>query len=652
MLLLMLFLPLTSFFVCFFFGNFLGRFGCFFFSIFNLFISFVLSWFFFFNSGSTVKIIELGSWLKLNNLNIQWNFLFDSLSLIMLVVILTISFFVHFFSYYYMYNDLYSNKFMSFLSLFTFFMIVLILSSNFLILFLGWEGVGLCSFLLISFWSSRLQANKSALKAMLVNRIGDFFILVGIILIFFCFKSLDYFVVFSEFNLYTIKVVNLIFFKIKVTDLICFFLFLGAITKSAQIFFHGWLPDAMEGPTPVSALIHAATMVTAGVFLIIRLSYLFEYSLMVLNLCVYFGIFTIIIFSLIGFFQNDIKKIIAYPTCSQLGYMILACGLSGYNLALFHLFNHAFFKALLSLSAGSIIHFMNNEQDLRKLTGIFHLIPLTSICFLIGSFSLVGLPFLSGFYSKDAILELLFLKFYNQNLYMYLLANFGVFLTTAYSFKLVYYLFFKKNFINKSNFKYFNKTSYFNFNVNIYFFAQYLPLILLAFLSIFSGYFFKNLFISASGIFFFSSIFVLPTNQILDFEFTNYLIKIFPLIFIFFSFLFCYFFYYSKNNLLFFNEKTNAYIKDFFYFFNKKIYLDNIFNLFFSFFFYKLSYNIFFIFDKGVVEFVGPQGASKILFNISLSTLKSFHSGKISSYTLFLFFILFFQFSLIYCLFF
>jgi NADH:ubiquinone oxidoreductase subunit 5 (subunit L)/multisubunit Na+/H+ antiporter MnhA subunit len=209
----------------------------------------------------------------------------------------------------------------------------------------------------------------------------------------------------------------------------------------------------MEGPTPVSALIHAATMVTAGVFLLIRASYLFEYSPFVLNLAVYFGVSTIVIFSLVGICQNDIKKIIAYSTCSQLGYMILSCGLSGYTLALFHLFNHAFFKALLFLSAGSIIHFMNNEQDLRRLNGIFKLMPMTSICIIVGSLSLAGFPFLSGFYSKDAILELLYYKYKNINLIIFLLAEFGVLLTGAYSLKIVYYLLFKENFNNVSNFK-------------------------------------------------------------------------------------------------------------------------------------------------------------------------------------------------------
>ena len=288
---------------------------------------------------------------------------------------------------------------------------------------------------------------------MLINRVGDFFILAGIMLIFIIFKSVDFFVVFSQFNLYS--TISIIFFGLvfKVVDVICLFLFLGAITKSSQIFFHGWLPDAMEGPTPVSALIHAATMVTAGVFLLIRGSYLFEYSPFVLKLAVYFGVLTIVVFSLVGLCQNDIKKIIAYSTCSQLGYMILACGLSGYTFALFHLFNHAFFKALLFLSAGSIIHFMNNEQDLRRLNGVFKLLPLTSICFIVGSLSLAGFPFLSGFYSKDAILELLYFKYKNVNLVVILMAQFGVLLTAGYSLKILYYLFFKKNFNYVSNFK-------------------------------------------------------------------------------------------------------------------------------------------------------------------------------------------------------
>jgi NADH-ubiquinone oxidoreductase chain 5 len=382
-------------------------------------------------------------------------------------------------------------------------------------------------------------------------------------------------------------------------------------------------------------------MVTAGVFLLIRLSFLFEYSDFILSLCVYFGVFTIIVFSTVGLFQYDIKKIIAYSTCSQLGYMILACGLSGYNLALFHLFNHAFFKALLFLSAGSIIHFMSNEQDLRRLNGIFNLIPLTSVCFLIGTISLVGLPFLSGFYSKDPILELLFLRYSSKNFFIYILANVGVFLTATYSLKIMYFLFFKKNLIHKINFKYFNNYQYFNPVYGFYFFAQYLPLVCLSFFSIFSGYLFKNVFLFSSDFFFFS-IFILPEHQTLDYEFVNYFVKLLPIFFILMSFIFFYFFYYKKK-LLFFTVK-NKLLVNFFLFFNKRIYLDSIFNLLLSVFFYKLAYKIFFLLDKGFIEFLGPKGFSTIVFKYSFYLLQSFHSGKIANYLFFLILIIFFQF--------
>jgi NADH-quinone oxidoreductase subunit L len=370
---------------------------------------------------------------------------------------------------------------------------------------------------------------------MLINRIGDFFILGGILLIFSICKSVDFFVVFSQFNLYLEKFIIFYIFRCRIVDLICLLLFLGAITKSAQIFFHGWLPDAMEGPTPVSALIHAATMVTAGIFLIIRCSYIFEYSPVVLELSVYFGVVTIVTFSLIGLFQNDIKKVIAYSTCSQLGYMILSCGLSSYNFALFHLFNHAFFKALLFLSAGSIIHFMNNEQDLRRLNGVFHLLPITSVCVIIGSLSLSGFPFMSGFYSKDAILEILFYKYKSLNIFIFLLAEIGVALTSLYSLKIIYYLLFKRNFNYLSNFKRFRINYNFVNNFTMFNFSQYFPLFFLAVFSIFSGFFFKNLFLGLGENFFFNSIFILPVNQTIDFEFISYFSKLTTMFFVFVS---------------------------------------------------------------------------------------------------------------------
>jgi proton-translocating NADH-quinone oxidoreductase chain L len=326
------------------------------------------------NTGECYKL-TLGSWIAVDNLIIDWSFNFDSLTLIMLIVVTFISTLVHLYSTEYMAEDPHLFRFMSFLSLFTFFMLILVTANNFLQMFVGWEGVGLSSYLLINFWFTRIQANKSAIKAMLVNRIGDFFILLSLFLIYYLFNTLDYEIVFNLSKTVSYSKINFFNNTIPVIDIICFFLFLGAMGKSAQIGLHIWLPDAMEGPTPVSALIHAATMVTAGVFLIARCSFLFEMSPIILNFIVIIGSLTALFASTTGLFQNDIKKVIAYSTCSQLGYMIFACGLSGYDIGIFHLFNHAFFKALLFLAAGAIIHSLNDEQDMRKMGNLIFYLP-------------------------------------------------------------------------------------------------------------------------------------------------------------------------------------------------------------------------------------------------------------------------------------
>jgi proton-translocating NADH-quinone oxidoreductase chain L len=300
---------------------------------------------------------------------------------------------------------------MSYLSLFTFFMLILVTANNFIQMFVGWEGVGVSSYLLINFWFTRIQANKSAIKAMLVNRVGDFFILIALFLIFFTFSSLDYDVVFSTSVLAAGNLHIFGLLHIPVIDLICLCLFLGAMGKSAQLGLHTWLPDAMEGPTPVSALIHAATMVTAGVFLISRCSFLFEQSPVILNVIMVVGSCTCFFAATTGLFQNDMKKVIAYSTCSQLGYMVFACGLSSYQVGIFHLSNHAFFKALLFLGAGSVIHALSDEQDMRRMGGLRRVLPFSYAVTLIGSLALMGIPFLSGFYSKDVILELSYASF-------------------------------------------------------------------------------------------------------------------------------------------------------------------------------------------------------------------------------------------------
>ena len=324
----------------------------------------------------------------------------------MLLVVCGVSSLVHLYSIEYMLTDPHASRFMGYLSLFTFFMLVLVTSDNFLVMFFGWEGIGLASYLLISFWHTRIQAGKSAIKAMLVNRIGDLGLVLSICSIFLSFKTLDYSIIFSLACFSNESSFSFLFFNnADRLSVITFFIFFGALGKSAQIGLHIWLPDAMEGPTPVSALIHAATLVTAGLFLIIRCSVLFEECPTILSIVALMGSLTAFFAASVGLVQNDLKKVIAYSTCSQLGFMMFACGLSHYSIALFHLANHALFKALLFLSAGCVIHGLLDEQDLRKMGGLLQILPISYTMILIGSLALVGFPFLTGFYSKDVVLE-------------------------------------------------------------------------------------------------------------------------------------------------------------------------------------------------------------------------------------------------------
>jgi NADH-quinone oxidoreductase subunit L len=361
----------------------------------SLVASFVL-----FVQASTSIIIDLWPWLALNGHNLAFTVRVDSNTAVMFLVVSVVSTCVHIYSSVYMYTDPHLSRFMLYLSFFTFFMLLLVSAGNLLVLFFGWEGVGLCSYLLISFWYTRAQAVKAATKAFLVNKVGDLFLLSAIAVLFSVFYTTDF------------SVINVLvgFAPTEIVETVCILLFIGAVGKSAQIGLHTWLPDAMEGPTPVSALIHAATMVTAGIFLIVRCSLIFENAPIVSFFVALLGGVTALISGTIGIAQNDIKKIIAYSTCSQLGYMALSAGISLYDLSLFHLFNHAFFKALLFLSAGSIIHLMNNEQDIRKMGGLASLSPFVYILILVGSLALAGFPFLAGFYSKDIIIEASYTK--------------------------------------------------------------------------------------------------------------------------------------------------------------------------------------------------------------------------------------------------
>jgi NADH-quinone oxidoreductase subunit L len=344
---------------------------------------------------------------------------------------------VHFYSIGYMHGDPSIPRFFSYLSLFTFFMLMLVTADNFLQLFLGWEGVGLCSYLLIGFWYDRPAANAAAIKAFIVNRVGDFGFALGIMGVFFLYGSIGFDAVFAATPEKAKATLHFLNWDFHALTVLCLLLFVGAMGKSAQLGLHTWLPDAMEGPTPVSALIHAATMVTAGVFMVARLSPLFEYAPVALAVVAVVGASTCLFAATIGICQNDIKRVIAYSTCSQLGYMFFACGVSAYAAGIFHLTTHAFFKALLFLGSGSVIHAMSGEQDMRKMGGIWKMIPLTYAMMWVGSLALAGVPFFAGFYSKDSILESAFAANSGVGQYAFWLGIAAAVLTAFYSWRLI-----------------------------------------------------------------------------------------------------------------------------------------------------------------------------------------------------------------------
>lgn len=387
------------------------------------------------------QIIHLGNWITSGSFVAEWTLRVDVLTAVMLVVVTWVSAVVHLYSVGYMSHDPHRQRFMSYLSLFTFFMLMLVTSDNLLQLFLGWEGVGLCSYLLIGFWYKKPEANAAAMKAFIVNRVGDFGFALGILAIYLVFKTIQFDSIFNQLPTYANSQLTFLGMEFHALTLICLLLFIGCMGKSAQIGLHTWLPDAMEGPTPVSALIHAATMVTAGVFLVARMSPLYELSLEAREVVTIVGATTAFFAATVALTQNDIKKVIAYSTCSQLGYMFFACGVGAYAAAIFHLMTHAFFKALLFLSAGSVIHAVADEQDMRKMGGLYQKIPITYTYMWIGNLALAGLPFFAGFYSKDIILESAFAANSNVGLYAFTLGIAAAVLTAFYSWRLLFMTF-------------------------------------------------------------------------------------------------------------------------------------------------------------------------------------------------------------------
>ena len=500
---LIIFLPLLGSIISGLFGKYIGSRNSEIITSLFVSISAILSFIIFYKvlNQDYTNNLNIFTWINSGTLNVSWSIDIDALSSVMLVVVTLVSSLVHIYSIGYMSDDPHKQRFMSYLSLFTFSMLMLVTSDNFLQLFFGWEGVGLCSYFLIGFWFRKESANAAAIKAFVVNRVGDFGFALGIFLIFYLFGTVNYDEVFELVPSIINNDLSFLGINVNAINLICVLLFIGAMGKSAQIFLHTWLPDAMEGPTPVSALIHAATMVTAGVFLVVRCSPIFEYSPLALNLVTIIGMSTAFFAATIALVQDDIKKIIAYSTCSQLGYMFFAAGVGAYNVAMFHLFTHAFFKALLFLGSGSVIHSFKNEQNINVMGGVWKKLPYTWALMVIGTLALTGFPFLSGFYSKDAIIEFAYLSGSATGYFAAGIGIFTAFLTSIYSWRLMF-----KTFHGNYNNKSIDSSSMHESPL-----IMIIPLIILAIGAIFSGFLFKDLFIGveSSGNFWKDSIFFL-----------------------------------------------------------------------------------------------------------------------------------------------
>ena len=552
--------------------------------------------------------ISLAPWIITETTTVYWGFLFDTLTTVMLIVVTSISTLVHLYSTEYMGKDPHLPRFMSYLSFFTFFMLILVTADNFLQMFVGWEGVGLCSYLLINFWYGRIQANKAALKAMIVNRIGDFGLAIAIFSLYFYFQSFDYAVIFSLAPVFANETLPFFASSISVYDFIGFFLFIGAVGKSAQIGLHTWLPDAMEGPTPVSALIHAATMVTAGVFLLCRTSPLLQYASNISGLITIMGGMTAFFAATTGLLQNDLKRVIAYSTCSQLGYMVFAAGLSSYSVSMFHLSNHAFFKALLFLGAGSVIHALSDEQDMRKMGGLVRILPFTYTAMLVGSMALMGFPFLTGFYSKDVILEVAYGSFTLEGRFVHTLGSLAAFFTAYYSARLLSLTFLRGVNGNRVIYEHAHESP----------FAMSFPLFILSIASLFIGYLTRDMMIGMGSDFWGNSLFTLPTRQyMLESEWLNASVKMIPLIFSLSGASLAFIHYLFNIETLFALKETSV-GRSLYTFLNRKWLFDKVYNDWISQSLLNSAYtHTYQGMDRGLLEFLGPQGLATQLYRWS-----------------------------------
>jgi len=616
MLYLILFLPLLGSFISAFFYKRIGDRTCQIITSAFIVTGAILSSIILLETIKTGKVYEypIFNWITSGSLKLHWSIYVDSLTAVMLVVVNSVSALVHIYSIGYMSHDPHKPRFMSYLSLFTFMMLSLITADNFLQLFFGWEGVGLASYLLIGFWFKKETANNASMKAFIVNRVGDLGLLIAMFLIFKTFGTLNFSEVFSQAADQSKNSIKIFGGEYNLITTICVFLFIGAMGKSAQIFLHTWLPDAMEGPTPVSALIHAATMVTAGVFLVARCSPLFEYSQYALNLVAFVGATTAIFAASIAIVQTDIKRIIAYSTCSQLGYMFFAAGMGAYNVAIFHLFTHAFFKALLFLGAGSVIHAFHDEQNIEKMGGVWKKIPLTYALMLIGTLALTGFPLLAGFYSKDAIIES---AYFSKSLfagYAFVIGLTTAFITSIYSWRLIFKTFHGK-YNNTMSFEKVHESGP----------VMLIPLLLLAVGAIFSGYVFHGIFIGENTQFWGKAIFFLKQTAHghpplwLLILIPTIVISAIPLSFILFL---------KRQDIVegFINNN-----KPFYNFLVKKWYFDELYDSIFVKSFRGIGTFLWQRGDVKTIDAYGPDGVAKVVKNLS-DRASSIQSGYLYHY--------------------
>lgn len=616
MYLVILFLPIFGSIISGFIGRKIGVTGAHLISTGSLIISAFLCVIAFYEvalKGYPVTIY-ISSWINSELMEVSWSFLFDSLTVSMLFPVLTVSALVHVFSIDYIGADPHNQRFFAYLSMFTFFMLILVTGNNYLIMFVGWEGIGISSYLLINFWFTRIQANKSAIKALVVNRVGDMFLSIAFFAIFFALGNLDYSTIFSVAP----------FVNETIVVIIGFLLLFAAIGKSAQLGLHTWLPDAMEGPTPVSALIHAATLVTAGVYLLIRSSPLIEYGPTALIAITWVGAVTAFFAATTGLLQNDLKRVIAYSTCSQMGYLFMACGLSQYNVALFHLVNHAFFKALLFLAAGAVLHATYDQQDQRRLGGIIGFLPFTYTAILVGSLSLIAVPWLTGFYSKDLILEVAYGQYEFSGHIAYWMGTISACLTAFYSMRLI-----SLTFLSYPNA---SKVVYINTH-DAPFVLVIIPLTILSLFAIFFGYIARDLFVGMGSDF---ASFTHPSHvSLVEAEFgLPIFIKLLPAIGTFFGAGFAIYLYHIQY--LFTIQITDSKFGiNIYRFFNGKYYIDVIYNYYFMYKSLTTGYNISKVLDRGIIELMGPQGIGSSLHSSSENMAK-LDTGNLTDYALYI----------------